>query len=311
MTRPILTLLCACIVFSTTLYARKNTPRVLAIAVDGIRVDGFQQAHTPHLDALMAEGALSVTTRDAMPSVTLPNWTTILCGSDPEVHGVVDNGWTLGKEKLKAVETDADGYYPSIFTVLKEKVPGVKTAFYYNWINLFYPYNPKRFDEVSYLENDAYLPNYEKAFDFMDKNRNNPTFVFLYDVHTDHAGHRKQWMSPEYITAIEELDAAVGELIKKMKDAGLYDDTYILFLTDHGGIKYGHGGFTLEEMCVPWGIKGPGIKQGFRITEPNNTKNTAPTILSLFGIAQPDVWTGEIPASIFTKPQSILKKLKQ
>lgn len=148
-------------------YARKKNIRVVMIALDGISVEGYQKANTPNLDALLKEGAFSLSTRVVMPSVTLPNWTSHLTGSGPEQHGVVDNGWQLDKFVLPAVEKDADGYYPSVFKVLKEQIPGVKTAFYYNWINLFYPHNKRYFDEVNYLEKDAYIPNYEKALNFV------------------------------------------------------------------------------------------------------------------------------------------------
>lgn len=71
--------------------------RVVMIALDGISVPGFTTAHTPNLDNLLAQGALSLTTRVVMPSVTLPNWTSHLTGSGPEQHGVVDNGWQIDK----------------------------------------------------------------------------------------------------------------------------------------------------------------------------------------------------------------------
>lgn len=273
--------------------------RIVLISLDGICVEGFLKAKTPNLDALLAEGSLSLDTRVVMPSVTLPNWTSHLCGSGPEQHGVVNNSWEITKFKLPAIETDSQGYYPSVFKVLKDALPQAKTAFYYNWINLFYPYNKQYFDEVSYLENDAYLPNYEKALSFLMENRKNPTLVFLYSVHTDHAGHKYKWMSPEYIKSIEEADVEIGKFINKMKEEGLYKDTHFMFLTDHGGIEHGHGGVSTDEMIVPWGITGPGIKKGFKITEANNTVNTATTILHLFKIKQPLAWTGEVPKSIF------------
>ena len=74
--------------------AKVNAPtakRIVLISLDGICVDGYLKAKTPNLDALMAEGSLSLDTRVVMPSVTLPNWTSHLCGSGPEQHGVVDN----------------------------------------------------------------------------------------------------------------------------------------------------------------------------------------------------------------------------
>lgn len=278
---------------------RKKSRRVVLLSLDGICVAGFQQAKTPNLDALLASGVLSLDTRVVMPSVTLPNWTSHLTGSAPEQHGVVDNGWTLAKHKLPSVETDADGYYPSVFKVLKEANPHIKTAFYYNWLNLIYPYNQKYLDEVSFLKDDAYLPNYAKAFDFLVKNREEPTLVFLYSVHTDHAGHKYKWMSPEYIRSIEEADVEIGKLIDKMKQEDLYDDTHFMFLSDHGGIEYGHGGVSTDEMIVPWGITGPRIAKGIKMKEANNTVNTASVILRLFQVEQPLCWTGEVPASIF------------
>lgn len=273
--------------------------RIVLISLDGICVDGFLKAKTPNLDALLAEGSLSLDTRVVMPSVTLPNWTSHLSGSGPEQHGVVDNSWEISKFILPAIETDSEGYYPSVFKVLKKALPQVKTAFYYNWINLFYPYNKQYLDEVSYLEEDAYVPNYEKALSFLKENRKHPTLVFLYSVHTDHAGHKYKWMSPEYIQSIEEADVEIGRFIDKMKQEGLYNDTHFMFLTDHGGINYGHGGVSTNEMIVPWGITGPGIKKGFKITEANNTVNTAATILHLFKVKQPLSWTGEVIESIF------------
>lgn len=277
--------------------ARPRAKRVVLFALDGISVSGYLQARTPNLDTLLSQGMLSLDTRVVMPSVTLPNWTSHLTGSGPEQHGVTDNGWQIDKRNYPAVETDEEGYYPSVFGVLKEQLPECKTAFYYNWINLFYPYNKKFFDEVSYLKDDAYIPNYKKAFDFIVRNQDFPTLVFLYSVHTDHAGHAHKWMSEEYIKSIEEADTQIGIFIENMKKAGLYEDTYFMFLSDHGGIGYGHGGLSVDEMIVPWGIVGPKIQSG-KMKEPNNTVNTAATILYLFKVKKPLSWIGEVPSSI-------------
>lgn len=294
----ILFLLLVCF-YSLTGFSAPKAKRVVLIALDGISVEAFQKAKIPNLNALLKEGVLSTQTRVVMPSVTLPNWTSHLTGSGTEQHGVVDNGWQIDKIKLPPVETDANGYYPSVFKVLKDEVSGMKTAFYYNWINLFYPHNKAYFDEVSYLEKDAYIPNYEKAFRFITENRERPTLVFLYSVHTDHAGHNHKWMLPEYIKSIEEADVEIGKFIEEMKKEGLYESTHFMFLSDHGGIDYGHGGVTVNEMIVPWGITGPGIKKSFKMEEPNNTVNTAAVILQLFKVDRPLSWTGEVPKSIF------------
>lgn len=272
--------------------------RVVLLSLDGIRVDGLQKAKTPNLDALFAEGSFSESTRDVMPSVTLPNWTSILCGAGPEQHGVVSNGWTAKKPPLPATVSDDAGHFPSVFSELKRQVPGMKTAFYWNWKPLINPYNQATFDEASFEANDGFKGNFEKAFRFLEAHRNEPTLVFLYDVHTDHAGHRHKWMSPEYIRSIEEADEAIGTLVGRLKTAGLFEETHFLFLTDHGGVGNGHGGVSPEEMIVPWGIVGPGIRKGYNLRL-NDTVNTAPLLVRLFGAKAPVCWTGSVPESVF------------
>ena len=278
---------------------RFRAKRVLIMTFDGIRVDALAQARTPNIDALIREGSASYTTRDVMPSVTLPNYTSHLCGAGPEVHGVADNRWLVDNYKLAAIERDAEGSFPSSFQVLKDQVPGIRTAFYWNWKPLIRPYNPKVFDDKLNVGNDDYSQLYDRAMQFISAHRDEPQFVFLYTVHTDHAGHEFAWMSPEYIKSIEDGDVQVGRMIEFLKAEGLYEDTHIFFITDHGGINKGHGGVSPEEMIVPWVVRGPGIKKGFTITEANNTVNTASTVVRLFGATQPLCWTGEVPESIF------------
>ena len=278
---------------------RNRAKRVLIMTFDGIRVDGLAQAKTPNIDSLIANGAASFATRDVMPSITLPNYTSHLCGAGPEVHGVADNRWKVDDFKLAAVEKDAEGYFPSSFQVLKDQVPGIRTAFYWNWKPLINPYNPKVFDDSLFAENDDYPTLYDRAIKFIADHRNEPQFVFLYTVHTDHTGHQHAWMSPEYIQSIEDGDVQVGRMLEFLKKEGLYEDTHIFFISDHGGINKGHGGVSPEEMIVPWVLRGPGIKKGFTITEANNTVNTASTVVRLFGATQPLCWTGEVPESIF------------
>ncbi len=274
----------------------KQSPRLLFIALDGISIEGLQAARTPNIDMLMHEGVFSLKTRVVMPSVTLPNWTSHLTGSGPEQHGVTNNSWTLDNHVLPAVETDGKGYYPSVFKILKDQVPGVKTAFYYNWENLIYPYNQEYLDEVRFEEEEGYIGNYGHAFDFIRENASSPVFVFLYTVHTDENGHRHGWMSPEYISSIEEADEQIGLLVERLKEAGLYEGTHFIVASDHGGTGTGHGGVTPVEMTVPWSLTGPGIPHGLEMTGPNNTVNSAFVIAHLFGCQTPDSWTGKLPA---------------
>lgn len=274
--------------------------RVVVIGLDGFSAEGFKASAHPNIDKLFEDGVLSLATRPVMPSVTLPNWTSHLTGSGPEEHGVTNNDWTLQTHELMPVDTDADGYYPSIFKLLKEKTPNVKTAYYYNWAQLINPINKKYIDEVSFQYNDGYDSNYNRAYNFIVANQHQPEFIFLYSVHTDHAGHNYGWMSPQYISAIQSADSALGIFIDKLKTANLYSNTYFLLITDHGGIGTGHGGVSMHEMQVPWAITGPSIRKEGLFDFYNSNKNTAMVIANVFGIKSiPGSWTGVIPNNIF------------
>ncbi|WP_290793971.1 alkaline phosphatase family protein [Flavihumibacter sp. UBA7668] len=278
-------------------FSQKKNKRIVVIGLDGYSVPGYQKARHPNLDTLFSSGILSLTTRPVMPSVTMPNWTSHLTGAGPEEHGVTSNEWNLNKHTLKAIETDADGYFPSIFKVVKDQVPGVQTAFYYNWANLIKPFNQKYLDDVFFEQNDGYDSSYQRAIDFIQTKQNNPQLIFLYSVHTDHAGHNHKWMSPEYIQALEEADAALGRFVSGLKKIGLLEDTYFLFITDHGGHPAnGHGGLSMDEMLVPWALTGPKIKHISSSIFYNSNKNTAVVLAKLFGIKKlPESWTGKIP----------------
>ncbi len=300
--RLLLPFLCLVLSFSACENS-SHSKRVVIIGLDGLSVDGYNKAKHPNLDKLFEDGILSLTTRSVMPSVTLPNWTSHLTSGGPEQHGVVSNGWTVDKHQLDPIEQDDSGYYPSIFKVLKEQVPNVKTAYYYNWGNLINSINKEYLDEYSFEEDDEYKGNYQKALNFIEEHKADPTLVFLYSVHTDHAGHNHRWMSPEYISSIEEVDIEIGNFINKLKSSGLYKDTNFLLITDHGGNPAsGHGGLSKMEMEVPWGITGPGIVKGKQLLEPNSNANTAKVISEIFECTEvPQSWIGKVPQSIFEK----------
>lgn len=283
--------------------------RVLVIGLDGFGAEGYKMAKHPNIDALVAEGVLSLTTRPVMPSVTMPNWTSHLSGAGPEEHGVVNNNWTIEKHDLQPVEADNEGFYPSVFKLLKDQVPNVKTAFYYNWANLIKSFNQKYLDEVSFEPDFSYTNNYQRANDFMVKNQKEPTMVFLYTVHIDHAGHDHKWLSPQYIAAIEEADVAIGKLVNQLKIENLYKDTNFLLISDHGGIPTGHGGVSMSEMQVPWGATGPQINKLGLVDYPNSNKNTSLVVANIFGLKDiPNSWSGVLPELILKKKNKHLKK---
>jgi len=93
-----------------------------------------------------------------------------------------------------------------------------------------------------------------------------------------------------------EMDKEVGVLIKKLKDQGLYDNTYIFFFSDHGGPfpRYKRAIYETGSK-VPLIIKFP---KKINIKEKRNSEmlsfiDFAPTILSIVNIDIPKTYQGK------------------
>lgn len=269
--------------------------RVILIGIDGMGIDGFQKAKTPNLDELVRSGALSLNTRAVMPTVSGPNWGSHLLGAGPEQHGITSNGWTSESNTVEATIKDKDGYFPSIFNLIREQMPKAKTCFYYDWDALSNFYNIEKIDQVEFSK--SYEQNFENAAPWIVEN--NPVFSFIYIGHPDEVGHKYKWGSRQYIKALEDVDASLGKFFTALKEVNMFDDTHFIVVTDHGGGPNGHGGLSMTEIEIPWIISGPGVIQDKMIIQPNDVFNTASTIAYLFDLKQPYAWTGRPVLSAF------------
>ena len=263
--------------------------RVILIGVDGMSTIGFQQAVTPNLDSLVSNGAVSLHTRAVMPTVSAPNWAAILTGAGPEQNGVTGNGWTVDNHSIEPVTSDDKGYFPSVFNVIKSKYPNDKTCMFYDWDKLGNIVNPEYVDKTEFTE--GFGVSFENAGKWITEN--DPRFSFVYIDSPDDYGHKYGWGSKKYIQRIEQVDSIIGNFIDVLKSAGMYDDTYFLVVTDHGGKDQGHGGLSMNEIEVPVIISGPETIKNRVIEQPNNVFNTASTILYLLNIPQPIEWIGK------------------
>src|SRR5207244_702057 len=111
-----------------------------------------------------------------------------------------------------------------------------------------------------------------------------PALFVVQLADADAAGHDQGWMSKPYLKAVEEVDRAIGTLLKGFKDLGLYDRTTFIVTADHGGHAKTHGTSMAEDMTIPWIAAGPGIKAGYEIKRPVSLIDTAATVMRAFGI---------------------------
>lgn len=115
----------------------------------------------------------------------------------------------------------------------------------------------------------------------------------------DHTGHAVGHDTPGYYEKLKELDGYVGRIIAAIKEAGIYDDTIIMMTADHGGIKKGHGGITLQEVEIPFIIAGKNVRKGGEFQESMMQFDTAATMGYVFGVKQPQVWIGRPMIQVF------------
>jgi N-sulfoglucosamine sulfohydrolase len=90
-------------------------------------------------------------------------------------------------------------------------------------------------------------------------------------------------------TNIEILDSQVGEILDLLKKDGLYDNTIIIFYSDHGGALPWMKREVIERGThIPFIVRFPGGKNGGTINrELVSAVDFAPTMLSLAGIRIP------------------------
>lgn len=105
-----------------------------------------------------------------------------------------------------------------------------------------------------------------------------------------------------YRDKIVKMDLKMGEVIKQLKEDGLYDNTFIFYYGDHGGVLPGSKGYLYETgLHVPMVVHVP---KKYKHLVPNKLDSKvkgfvsfvdlAPTVLSLSGV--------EIPKGMDGKP---------
>ncbi len=289
-------------------------PHVLVYLIDTLRPDrlgcyGYDKPVSPEIDAFAA-GATLFENAVGQSSWTKSSVASMLTGRWPLAHGAI--GW---RHELPATLD----YLPQ---ALAEA--GYRTAAFVGNPNVVQQFGFNRgfetFVRKLRLPSDAFN---ELVFEWLDKRDDGAPF-FLY-VHTidPHAPYappepfrerfapgaaekfhalREGWKWP--VEALDEInalydaeiafaDASFGALVAGLEERGLYDETLVVLVSDHGEEFKEHGRFrhgaTLhaESINVPLIVKFPGQREGLRVEEPVQHVDVAPTILDDLGLALP------------------------
>lgn len=291
----------AFILFSLTFagaQAAAIAEHVVIIGCDGMSPDGVRHAKAPVMNGLMKRGAYTLHARGVMPTVSSPNWASMIMGAGPEQHGVTSNDWQPNKFEIEPTAKGSGGFFPTIFGILREQRPNAYIAVFHDWQGFGRLVEPKACDVTNYVPG----PENTTRRAIAEIKEKKPTFLFVHLDHVDHAGHESGHGTPEYYAAVDEADKYIGMMIDAVKEAGIFDSTITLVTADHGGVGKGHGGATMAEIEIPWIMAGPGIAKGKEITKPVNTYDTAATVAYIFDLKVPEAWIGKPVMSAFQSP---------
>ena len=93
------------------------------------------------------------------------------------------------------------------------------------------------------------------------------------------------------------VDTHAGRMLDALRESGQYDNTIVLFTSDHGDLMGSHGllgkGFMFEESArVPFLLKLPGQRKQRRVTCAVSQISIVPTLLDLMGQSIPSCLPG-------------------
>ncbi|MFQ5526419.1 MAG: sulfatase [Thermoanaerobaculia bacterium] len=303
----------------------------LLISIDTLRADhlgcyGYERPTSPALDRLCQDSVVFEQAIAQAPS-TLHSHASIFTSLLPHHHGATWAGRTrLADECTTVTEVfQSGGYATGAFTGggQMDRIFGLDQGF-----DFYEQPGAKDFQEIV-----------TPATAWLGRPRENPFFLFLHTYETHHPytpapGYLELFEKsydgdlPDEITVdllkeinrkereladgdlehiidtydaeIRSMDAALERLIAYLEDNDLYDDTMIVFTSDHGeefgehGKVGWHSHSLFDELLrVPLVVKFPGQRHaGIRVESQVSSIDIAPTLLKALGLEVPSQFDG-------------------
>ena len=314
-----------CCLFGIVCVSRRDTSsgNLLLISIDTLRPDhlrcyGYDRETSPTVDALATDGVLFRTAIAQAPS-TLPSHASILTGLIPSHHGAFHHA----RARLP-------DHITTLAEILKKE--GFATAAFHGGGQVSEIYGLSQgFDRYEFVENERFSKVVDHGIQWLEPATPGRFFLFLhtYETHvpyqakeylkrfeTDYQGslpdliplavfdeinfQGKQLSGVDslhiinaYDAAVYSMDISLSRLIGYLKKRNIYDNTLIVFTSDHGEEfgehgKVGYHTHTVydELLKVPLLIKFPDSGYaGTRIDTQVRSIDITPTILQALGIA--------------------------
>ena len=274
---------------------------VILVSLDTCRADhlscyGFERKTTPNIDAIAAEGILY--TQAISPiALTLPAHSSVFTGTYPPYHRVHDNlDDRLGDSSVTLAEVLSKAGYTTgaiVSTFVLDSQFGMYQGFDSYDDEFEVPIGPsesfeRRGDETT-RHALAYLEEHQKEQFFL--------FLHYYDPHTPYIPlepFASEYADDLYAGEVAFTDQCVGQVVAKLKELGLYGNTLLVIMGDHGEGLGEHGeaehGYYVYQYAVhvPLIVRPPGLGKEQRVDEVVSLVDIMPTILGYLGIEPPE-----------------------
>ncbi|WP_028979516.1 alkaline phosphatase family protein [Sporocytophaga myxococcoides] len=298
--RKFYTVLFFCCLSFASVFSQK---RIVFIGVDGLGSRILNKADTPVWDSLASQGSYSYNVNAVLPTLSNPNWASLLMGVSASDHQIWDNKWRKSDFKDHTFCNQEKGNtVPTIFKVMRERYPDETIAVFHEWKEFteLIEYNTLTY---SYHEKGSGLVI--KASDYIIKEK--PLLTFIHLDLVDKAGHTYGYRSIQYKTSVEKADSLTGVILQKIKAGNALDSTIIIITSDHGFNGKGHGGRSKKLREVPLIIVGAGISVGLRLPDGLHNYDLPVTLASILNCTIPDCWKGEVIKALMESTEHNVK----
>ncbi|MGE3345243.1 MAG: sulfatase-like hydrolase/transferase [Vicinamibacterales bacterium] len=280
---------------------------VVLFTLDTTRADalgsyGGRATVTPHLDQLAASGVRFDAAISPSP-ITGPAHAALLTGRYPARYGVRDNATTpLPEEAVTLAERLRDAGFATgafIGAFVLDRPYGFAQGFGtfggFDRVEAGREANAERRGDAVVDEAIAWLGSVstdQRVF----------LWVHLYDPHAPYAAPAPfagRHPDQPYLDEVAYMDAQIGRVLDALRTRGLFDDSLILAIADHGESlgEHGedeHGVFLYEPVIrVPFIVSGPSVQEGLTVSEQVRSIDVTPTVLDLVGLPKADDADGE------------------
>lgn len=263
--------------------------RVTLVLADGLRPDAVTPTQMPSLDTLSRAYTLALRAETVRPSRTVAALASLATGVAPASHGLIEPGlgFLTKLTRLRPVARELARAGLSTRIVASDLLFGERAVVRV----LAAAAGVTAVTSAGRRARDVAVA--ALAADRSD----GVLFVYLNDA--DQAGHLHGWMSPQYLAAATEIDAAVGEL------AELADDSLLIVMADHGGggvTSHDHAEPHLVNDRIPLVFAGPDVTRRHQLTSRISLLDIPPTLLWWLGVEIPVTYEGRPLTQAFRSP---------